>query len=154
MIHKTLQILLLVLIYFIQAEIKGQYFMQGRLVLIGKTINTNSEILKSDMHIVLNNDTIIHMLQEDSFEVTLDRDDCYEVYFSNLGYKSKLLLVDTRNSGENEDGYEMPLEITLEKGNNGKKKITPVGLVFYDSETDLYKTSSYYPPLTVRSLKC
>lgn len=144
---KILPFFLLVLVIFLQKEVKGQYDMRGKLVLTGKIINTNMKGLKSNIYIVLKKDTVMQLMNKDSINVTLNRECHYEVIFSKKGYKSKIILVDTRNTGENEEGYEMPLDITLEKGINGEKQLKPVGSVFYDPETDLYETSPYYIPL-------
>lgn len=145
--NKILSLFLLILVVFLQKEVKGQYDMRGKLVLTGVVVNTNSKVLKSNMYVVLKNDTVMQLMNKDSIKFTLNKESHYEVIFSKRGYKSKMILVDTRNTGENEFGYEMPLKITLEKGDNSATKLMPVGSVFYDPETDLYETSPYYVPI-------
>lgn len=57
--NKILSLFLLILVVFLQKEVKGQYDMRGKLVLTGAVVNTKSKVLKSDMYVVLKNDTVI-----------------------------------------------------------------------------------------------
>ena len=123
-------------------------FKKGSLNLAGHIIEENIGEAKSKITIKYGVDVFI--LNSDSlgdFNALLKGGLEYQVLFSRQGYKSKLILVDTRNSGENDEGYEVPLEITLEKGKDGKEKLIPVGSIFYNKETDLYETSPYHVPI-------
>lgn len=63
----------------------------------------------------------------------------YHIVFWKAGFESKLVVVDTRNSGKYKGGYEIPIEVSLETGKNRLDNLVPVGMYFYNKETDLYE---------------
>jgi hypothetical protein len=143
---KNLSILLAVMfILFVNNLIAQKDISKGSLLLKGKVIDSTGVGLSTEIIIKLANDTFF--LNSDSlgfFEEVLKTGFNYQILYSKQGYKSKMIIVDTRNGGTNEMGYEIPIEITLEKGKKGLEQLKPIGIIFYDKETDLYESRNTY----------
>lgn len=112
----------------------------------GQSLNEKEEGFKTNI-IITNetsiNDTIrVGVKSNGVFEVDLKTGIKYLLTCSQTGYASKLIVIDTRNSGNYEGGYEIPIEILLKKINRSKIEDTKVELIYYNKEKDWYDTKS------------
>ena len=112
----------------------------------GQSLNEKEEGFKTNI-IITNeisiNDTIrVGVDSNGVFEVDLETGTKYQLICSQTGFESKLIVIDTRNSGNYEGGYEIPIEIVLKRINHTKKEGSSVGLIYYNKEKDWYDSKS------------
>jgi hypothetical protein len=124
-----------------------QSMSKNSLMIIGKSLNDSEDGIKTNIVVsseAPNNKTI--SVQVDStgrFLIKLETGIKYQLICSLAGFESKRIEIDTRNSGNYEGGYEMPVEITLNKRKGVIKESGSVGLIFYNKESDLYESKLY-----------
>lgn len=112
----------------------------------GQSLNEQEDGFKTNINITNEtsiNDTIrVGVDSSGVFEVDLETGTKYQLTCSQTGFESKLIVIDTRNSGNYEGGYEIPIEIVLKRINHTKKEGSSVGLIYYNKEKDWYDSKS------------
>lgn len=140
-LKKILAIILLIGFNFCLAQ-------KGSLKLEGTIYNENKKSIGEAEITIEYNDYIIKLSSDmdGNFNMTLKPGIEYKIYFSKTKYKSKLISVYTINSGNYESGYEIPVEVILERGKNNISELQPVGVIYYNKKTDLYEVGASLPP--------
>lgn len=73
----------------------------------------------------------------------LKKDVLYELVVYKEGYESKLIIVDTKNKSKNIPGYVFPMEIILKEGCNESDILKPIGIIYWDKQSDYYLSKPY-----------
>ena len=116
------------------------------LLIKGQSLNEKEEGFKTNIIVTsetsINDSVRVRVDEKGIFEIDLETGIKYQLTCSQNGFKSKIIIIDTRNSGSYKGGYKIPIEIILKRIDNTKKEISSVGLIFYDKEKDWYDSKS------------
>jgi hypothetical protein len=122
---------------------------QGALMIEGKVTDLGKIGLFANVQIEFKKGSYkfdaMHIFSDSSgfFQIILKRGVKHKFIIYADGFKPKVLEIDTRKSGKSKNGYVIPIEVVLEKGKKEVEGLTPVVVIFYDKETDSYKSKMY-----------
>ena len=123
--------MLLIIFIGIISNVPGQDFSvtthlnektEGSLQIDGKVMDMNNTGLYSQVMIKFKNgsykfdETVFFTDSLGVFHVVLKRGVRHRFVIGKIGYKWKEIIVNTKKGGRNVNGYQMPIEVTLEEG--------------------------------------
>lgn len=149
--NRFITLIIIGLIFQSKSVVKAQTYnaaekTKGSLEIEGKVIDSNNVGLFCNIKVEFKNGSYkfdaLHIFSDSTgiFQIVIKKGVKHKFIIYADNYKPKVITVDTRNGGKNKDGYVFPLEITLRKREKEIEELVPVGLIYYNKQTDLYES--------------